>query len=310
MVRATTHRRQARGDTHTTESEVMRIPVSGTYALIDDAGRILRWPEDSRRLAPARSPDFDFPDYAVRNLGFIAIAEREGSVRIRLRPRFCSHRTVAALLAYLSHRPHGRIGITYFVHDWKHEVCTSGRPLERRLIEILGAGDEETGEPPFVAVPRRVTTLLRMGDSPFAPLLRRWLDNLPPEGMAGFLESCGLLDRSMIVERMPDSGHFVFRHSGRGIQLYPSGWSSAAAGRYLHDQPDHAYGRWIDAACRSVDDCQVPRFELISARVAPAGGRPARQWRYERLMLPWRAADGRHLVVSVSQRDQAPGGDA
>ena len=288
----------------------MRNPVLKTCTLIDDAGRILRWPDDSRRLAPVGSPDFDFPDYAVRNLGFVAIAERDGFLRVRLRPRFCGNRTVAALLAHLAHRPHGRAGITYFVNGWQHEVCASGRALERRLIEILGADNVESDEPPFMAVPRRVTTLLRMSDSPFAPLLRRWLDDPPPEGMAGFLESCGLLDRSMIVERMADSGHFVFRHSGRGIQLYPSGWSSSAAGRYLRDQPDNAYGRWIDKACRSVDDCDVPRFELVSARVAPAGGRPARQWRYERFMLPLRTADGRHLVVSVTQRDQARGGHA
>jgi hypothetical protein len=52
----------------------------------------------------------------------------------------------------------------------------------------------------------------------------------------------------------------------------------------------------------------VPRFELISARVAPAGGRAARQWRYERLMLPWRDSDGARLVVSVSLRDQLRNG--
>lgn len=272
--------------------------------LIDDAGRRLRWPEDSRRITAGHyDPDFDFPEYAVRNLGFVMITQRKGAMCVRFRPTFCGRRTAMSLLSLAGDCTDTRAAISYFGRTWSHEVCRGGQPLQRRLLEILGEPAGETGEPPFLAVPRRLSGLLRDGDNPFAPVLRRWLDNVQPGDIHEFLESRRLYDRSMIVARMPDTGAFVFRHSGAGLQLYSSGWARSAVGRHLHDQPDHAYGRWIDDACRAVDDAQVPRYELISATVAPDGHDP-RPWRYERLMLPWRATDGARLVVSVSLRDQ------
>ena len=283
----------------------MRVPVSETCMLIDDIGCILRWPDDGRQVGRvAHDPDFDFLDYATRNLGFVAVTQCAGFIRVRLRPAFCCRRTAAALLDFLAQREQARAGITYFSRIWHHEVC-AGASLAPRVAELLAIREDD--DAPFHAVPRRISTPLRATGSPFAPILRRWLDNAQPEGLTAFLATCHLYYRSMIVERMGDSGHFIFRHSGRGIQLYPSGWTRSAVGRFLHDQPDRAYGTWIAEACRSVDDRQVPRHELISARVAHETGRAQHHWRYERLMLPWRRGDGRRLIVSVSLRDQAGG---
>jgi hypothetical protein len=285
----------------------MRDPAP-TCILIDDAGRRLRWPQDGRRAAAAyRDPDFDFPDYAVRNLGFVMVTQRRDSISVRFRPAFCGRRTAMSMLALAGERPDARAAISYFGRTWSHEVCRGGAALQRRLLEILGEPTGEAGDPPFLAVPRRFSGMLRDADNPFAPVLRRWLDNVQPGDIRAFLESCRLYDRSMIVERTPDTGAFVFRHSGSGLQLYPDNWTRSAVGRQLHDQPDHAYGRWIAEACRAVDDAQVPRYELISATIAP-NGRDPRPWRYERLMLPWRDADGARLVVSVSLRDQLRNG--
>jgi hypothetical protein len=273
--------------------------------LVDDTGRPLHWPEDSRRVfATYGTPDFDFPDYAVRNLGFVSISEQVDVLRVRLRPAFVGHRTAESLLSLLSQRPCARAGLSWFDSTWRHEVCAGSAPLERRLRDILhGAGDD--AERPFLAVPRRIQAVLRAEQNPFAPVLRRWLDDVRPDGITEFLAAYRLYDRAMIVERRPDNGHFVFRHSGHGIRLYAADWSQSAIGRYLHEQPDRAYGRWIADACRAVDERQVPRYELITAHVAPHAGRTTQQWRYERLMLPWRDAAGRHLVVSVSLRDGA-----
>jgi hypothetical protein len=285
----------------------MRDPVPEGCILIDDLGRELRWPDECRRVASTyRDPDFDFPDYAARNLGFVMITERKGSLRIRFRPAFAGHRTIMSLLSFAARRTESRAAISYFGSAWRHEVC-AGPSLQQRLAEISSDPAEAADMQPYLAVPRRISVMLHDADNPFAPVLRRWLDNMQPEGLVELLASCRLYDRSMIVERKADSGHFVFRHSGRAIGLYPSGWAQRAIGRPLHDQPDHAYGRWIAEACRAVDDRQVPRYELITASVSPDDGGSPRRWRYERLMLPWRDASGRHLVVSVSLRDEPRG---
>ena len=286
----------------------MRDPVPDSCVLIDDAGRRLRWPQDRRHVALAyRDPDFDFPDYAVRNLGFAMIMQRNGTACVRFRPAFCGRRTAMSLLALAGECTNARTAIAYFGRTWNHEVCRGGAPLQQRLLEILGGPATRDGDPPFLAVRRRLSGMLHDAGSPFAPVLRQWLDNVQPGDVHDFLETHRLYDRSMIVQRMPDTGAFVFRHSGAGLQLYPSGWARSAVGRHLHDQPDHAYGRWIAEACRAVDDAQVPRYELISALVAPDGHDP-RPWRYERLMLPWRDGNGARLVVSVSRRDHVGGG--
>jgi hypothetical protein len=278
--------------------------MTESCTLIDDRGRVFRWPDESRCFDIAyRDPDFDFPDYAVRNLGFVMIAERPQFLRVRLRPVFSGHRTTMALFAFVAERAPIRAAISQLSRGWHDEVC-SGQVLLRRLREILHASSDASEQPPFLAAPRRLSGLMTEPGNQFAPVLRRWLDNIHPSGISAFLASSQLYDRAMIVERMPDSGRFVFRHSGHRLQLYPVAWSQSAIGRDLESQPDKAYGRWIAKACHAVDERQVPRFELITARVAQNGSH-ARLWRYERLMLPWRDGDGRRFVVSVSLRDQA-----
>jgi hypothetical protein len=278
--------------------------------LIDDAGRERQWPGTQRGAAFGyRDPDFDFPAYAVRNLGHVMIAARHGTMRLRMRPIFVGHRTLDAVIAHLArHRP-SRVAISYFDTSWHHELGGDERTAGPRLRAIVEACASKEGSQPFVAARRNIAGVMHGASEPLAPVLRRWLDGAPPEGLAAFLESYGLYDRTMIVERESDSGRFVFRHSGRSIRLYGRSWNGTAVGRHVEDQPDPAYGAWIDTACRRVDECQVPRYELVTAQV-DRPGTAAQQWRYERLMLPWRGADGRRLVLSVSLRDKPGGGQA
>lgn len=273
--------------------------------LIDDAGRERQWPGANRGVAFGyRDPDFDFPDYAVRNLGYVAVAARHGAIRIRMRPVFVGHRTLDALLAHLARHETMRVAISYLDAAWNHEVSGDGRSAQARLRTIVEACARKERGQPFIAARRNIAGVLHKAGEPLAPVLRRWLDGAPPEGLPAFLDSCRLYDRTMIVERQRDTGRFVFRHSGQNIRLYDPVWAGTAVGRHVEDQPDPAYGTWIAGACRAIDDCQVPRYELVTAHVNRPGA-AAGQWRYERLMLPWRSADARRFVVSVSLRDQS-----
>jgi hypothetical protein len=280
------------------------ITMPDSCLLIDDAGRKRRWPDEGGGLGFGyRDPDFDFPAYAVRNLGYVMIVGGAAFMRIRLRPAFVGHRTLATLLAHVAHHPYSRTAISHFDGAWHHALCGDARALRRRLLDVVETTEDSSPERPFIAVRRAIAGVLREPNDPFAPVLRRWLDDSHPDGLANFLDSCRLFDRAMIVERQPDTGHFVFKHSGHRIRLYKPSWAGNAIGRLVQDQPDRVYGEWIAEACRAVDDRQVPRYELVTARVSHSAETP-RQWRYERLMLPWRGSDGRRLVVSVSLRDQ------
>jgi hypothetical protein len=282
--------------------------MAESCSLIDDAGRERQWPGTNAGAAFGyHDPDFDFPAYAVRNLGYVMVAARDGVIRIRMRPVFVGHRTLDALMAHLACREPTRVAISYFDAAWHHELCGDGRAARSRVRAIVEACTREEAGQPFVAARRNIAGVLHKAGEPFAPVLRRWLDGAPPEGLTAFLDSCHLYDRAMIVERERDTGRFVFRHSGENIRLYDRSWAGAAVGRHVEDQPDPAYGAWIAGACRAVDERQVPRYELVTAQVDGPGA-AASPWRYERLMLPWRGADDRRFVVSVSLRDQSTDG--
>jgi hypothetical protein len=280
--------------------------MTGPCILIDDAGRERRWPGMNGGAAFGyHHPDFDFPGYAVRNLGHAMVVARGSVMRIRLRPVFVGHRTLDALAAHIARQAPARVVISHFDAAWHHDLC-SGDAAPLRLRAIVEACARKQRGQPFVAARRNMAGVLHKGGEPFAPVLRRWLDGASPEGLPAFLDSCRLYDRAMIVERQRDSGRFVFRHSGQAIRLYDRSWADTAIGRHVEDQPDPAYGAWIAGACRGVDERQVPRYELVTAQVGLPGA-PARQWRYERLILPWRGADDRRFVVSVSLRDRSKG---
>lgn len=275
----------------------------GPCLLIDDAGCMRRWPDQIRGATFGYTdPDFDFVDYAVRNLGHVMIAERARFVRIKLRPLFVSRRTRAALSTYLVQHAPARVVLSMFTGAWS-DTLLSFADARQRLDAILDAGEREQSAPSFIAVRRKLASILENGNDPFAPVLRRWLDGTHPENAPAFLDAYGLYDRTMIAEHCGDTGAFEFRHSGNGLRLYGPSWPTAAPGRRIEDQPDRSYGEWIAEACRSVDALQVPRLELIDAHIG-AAGRPARRWRYERLMLPSRSAAGRRQVISISRPER------
>jgi hypothetical protein len=158
---------------------------------------------------------------------------------------------------------------------------------------------------PYLATRRSLEAVLDPPGHPFAPLLQTWLRGSREDLMA-IARHHRLWERAMVAERDPATGVFRFRHSGGSIQLYGADWSSTATGRPLSQQPDGAYGRWIEQGCAAVDDSGTARIELVHAAVTGAD-RQLRRWRYERVMLPFEAGDGRRMLMSISARDPGPG---
>lgn len=276
------------------------------YLVIDDRGEAHYWPSATifREFEGLRS-NCDPLAYAVRNLGFVLVIDRPDFLRLRLRPLLVSSRTVAALFYWLAERRPSRSAIAWFDDTWHDEVCGGSKQLYNRLAEVLHGS---TGNPlaePYLATRRSMDTILDPPGHPFAPLLKVWLRG-SREDLLAIAQQQGLWQRAMVAERDPATGGFCFRHSGGSIQLYGAEWSAKAAGRRLSEQPDAAYGRWIEQGCAAVDESRTARVELVHASVVGAGGQ-VRRWRYERLLLPFEAADGRRVVMSISARDPGPG---
>lgn len=287
--------------------QIDRIPRNGSVLLIDDLGHERLWP--SAELAAEHDcpeAEFDFPDHAVRRLGYILVVERLGFLRICMRPLLVSNRAVAALCYLLAERRPRRAAISWFDDEWRHEVCGTSRMLFRRIAEILDGSLHRPRAEPFFATRRSLQAILSPRGHRFEPLLRLWLEGARSEDLKTVLQASGLWDRAMIAHRDAGSGEFFFRHSGSAIQLYGAAWADVAVGRRIADQPDPAYGAWIAESCRAVDDNGEARCELVHANVRGPHGR-RRQFRYERLVLSWQAPAGGRTVVSVSAADPGPG---
>lgn len=279
------------------------MPTSASI-LIDDRGR--QRPVSLRALEADLGhlkPDFDIPGYAVRNLGYVAIEESAGWIRVRLRPSFVGKATLATLLTYVARCGAARIALSWLDDSWRDEVWGEAPRAVRRIAELVGTGQAKPQRGRFLAVRRGLGPILASPRHPLKPVLSSWLDGTCPADLLGFLGAHGLSARAMLAERDGASGGFVFRYSGTGIQIHGGEWSTRAIGRRLEDQPDPEYGRWIAEGCRAADDSKTARHELVAATMlGPNATR--QQWRYERLVLPWRL-DGRRFVMSVSINPQA-----
>lgn len=274
--------------------------------VIDDLGVEHAWPSSAifRQFDQLRA-DHDPLGHVVRKLGFVLIVDRPGFVRLRLRPLLVSTRAVATLLYWLAERRPARGAIAWFDDGWHDEVCGGLRQLYRRLTALFQDSTEVPAPESYLATPRSLDAVLDPPGHLCAPLLETWLSG-SREDLIASAQRLGLWQRAMVAVRDPAEGSFWFRHSGGALRIYGSEWSARAAGLRLREQPDRAYGRWIEQCCAAVDESEKARVELVHASVIGMDGQ-TRRWRYERLMLPFVAADGRRAVMSVSAGDPGPG---
>ena len=95
--------------------------------VFDDRGEM--WDAQSRTVwrddLHASIDGEELVDYAVRNLGFVAVKEMGGSLRISLRPAVVSPIAFSALLYWLHDRPVDRVLVSFFDREWSHEMLRS-----------------------------------------------------------------------------------------------------------------------------------------------------------------------------------------
>ena len=146
------------------------------YLLIDDLGEEHSWPSSAIfREFEALRADYDPLAYAVRNLGFVLVIDRPGSLLLRLRPLLVSNRAIAALFYWLAERRPARSALSWFDDTWHDEVCGGPKQLYHRLTDILHSSARSVLTEPYLATRRSLDAVLDPPGHPFAPLLQTWL---------------------------------------------------------------------------------------------------------------------------------------
>ncbi|HZT47042.1 MAG TPA: hypothetical protein VFA64_03645 [Hyphomicrobiaceae bacterium] len=267
--------------------------------LFDDMGDM--WDAKSRSLAEALGASLSadqLAKYAVRNLGFIAASDNDGSISLRLRPAVVSQTALGALIYWLHDRPVERVLISCLDGEWSHELVSSRDETVRRLLSHAKV-DMSDRQGDFLRRPRPLADLPHT--SPLRALLEAWNQSggrFDRERLNRVLDTA-LRKRFLLVEGSATSSHMLVKEIGTGFENTAVRWLSPIKGLRVEDQPDYAYGQWISSIYREAAAKSVPTLEDVDA-VIRWPEHPRVSYRYQRLMVPFEASDDSTLVLGVT----------
>lgn len=239
-------------------------------------------------------------DFVIRNLGFIGVREKGGSVRISLRPAVVSPIAFSALLYWLYDRRADRILISCCDGEWAHEMIPSRDEAVRRLMQRVNFSPRRDGdflqeELPLEAVPRT---------SPLREVLDAWSacqGKFDRERMSAVLERA-LNGRYVLVEANPERSALLIKEVGSGLTKPAEYWLTRSIGNRLEDQPDYEFGKWAADYYRDVIAKGQPRFGNVDAVISwPQQAR--RSFCYQRLVIPFKAENGSTILMTASLVD-------
>jgi hypothetical protein len=268
--------------------------------VIDGEGEV--WLEGSpafQRRFGDPAPDFDLAGYAVRNFGCIHMRVQGDAVRFRIQPGAISRKAFFQAVRMMVDDPRDRYifdGATPAPHL---ELVRNLNDAVARLEDFV----EGAREPRNSIMASELLSLDRLRHPKrrtLRDLIGQWKrlrGRLPDDPLTPF-RTAGLLGRAIVARPLPGSGTRI-RFFGPQLGVYDPDWAERAIGLDLEDQPDASYGAWSARGYQEVRLAGRPRLELVDAFIREPG-KPSMRHRYERLLLPWTAADGAVLVSGAS----------
>jgi hypothetical protein len=242
-------------------------------------------------------PDSDLRLYAIRNFGWMRIRTKPGLVRLQLRPMAFTRAAYEAAIRLMTDEERA-----IFVFDREEampvtDVVRNFNDAAAHLEDLMSFAGESSCRSSFFSEALSLGRLRHPKRRVLRDLAITW------RRARGFL-SGDLLEpfrevnsRERFVLVRTAGRHGTIQHFGHGITCF--GPTEPLVGRDIEDQPDPIYGENTARGFHEVHLAAVPRLELVDSVIRPPG-RPVQRARYDRLLLPWRAADGRGFVSSTS----------
>jgi hypothetical protein len=268
--------------------------------LIDEKGR--RWPDRSFELVRrfgAIPPDLGLAAYAVCDCGFIHIRPQDTGARVALRPGGFSLEALAGALYELKERRVPRVLLALFMDgEWLYEMLGGAWEFADRAEHLL-TGGPVTLRQPWLAAERTLTALSLPDFAAIRPLVKLWQASRGrmPDDLEAALIRAGLLERMILLR--PRSSGLVFAHLGSAIECVRPGQNLLLVDHEIHEQPDRDYGAWVARAYDENLRAGQPQLQSIRATVR-LSETTAAQGRYDRLTLPWHAANGNRFLMGIS----------
>jgi hypothetical protein len=270
--------------------------------VFDDRGEM--WDARSRGLARDLAASIggdELVDYTIRNLGFVAVKEMGGSLRISLRPAVVSPIAFSALLYWLHDRVVDRVLVSFLDQDWSHEMLRSRQDAVQKLMARIdlgqGArqGDFLSRELPLESLPQ---------SSPLRGVLDVWSQlagRFDRERLAPLLARA-LKGRFVLVEAAPGNPSLVIKDVGSGLTKPAEYWLARSIGNRVEDQPDYDYGKWVAGHYRQVVAAGQPSLSDVDAVINwPQHSRQS--FRYRRLVVPFKNTTSSTMLLCASLSD-------
>jgi len=270
--------------------------------LIDNEGEVTVAcaPRMVQRLVGGEG-EADWPDRAVRDLGYVLVRERAASLHVSLRPSLVTEAALAALFYHVAEAMPERVLLSYLLDDWRHEVVRGAHQAMTRLEDLVSSAALWQPSARYQEQTQALTFRKHAALERWVPLLAVWrlAGGRTPGRLTDLFATLGLIDRTVVLRVPNGSDRLIFEHRGTGLSFYRPCWSLMLFGRDLEDQPDRDYAVMTARAYRAALGARQPRFDAVDA-VINSPGRDVRRYRYDRLILPWDAADGARFVSGIS----------
>jgi hypothetical protein len=262
--------------------------------MIDDQGEL--WRGDSRKLRIAFDSPYsggEFCEYAIKNLGFVAINLYGLSCQVRLRPKFIGEKTHKSLIDWLRRGKMQRVVLSVFEKEWRDELVHS-KQIEGRLEALLPASTPaRPGD--FLCKPMPVESL--DARPKLRDVVASWpflVQNYDVDTLLKVIRSV-FDDRFVVVRQSEPQSRLVFSQIGEKLYGPYDTWRSCAVGAPIEEQPDRDFGRWIADTYYSASKARAPQNDAVDSLVRLPAGRS--RFCYRRLIFPMPpTSTGQHLI--------------
>lgn len=285
--------------------------ISDTACLIDDQGYI--WDPRSQLLRRRfRLHDIrgDVATRLVQTAGCISVDVSPRAIRMHFDARNVSRVAIGGLLYFLhDHRLHLSADRVFVLTD----IGKAGAGIRGRVVEVFRTLGQAMNRLQFLADDQGMANSYRFTaiaidpqraryHREFSRLLTCWRTS------SGHFDGATIMpllryefaDRYLLMEQTPRPNGFRVLEAGAGLRIPDPHFTHRMPGTHISGFPDHRYAAWVTATYAAVSTADQPDYSDVSAQIFwPDSGLVQRN--YRRMLLPWRASDGRRFLLSVNR---------
>jgi hypothetical protein len=267
--------------------------------LVDDDGN--PWSSDSSQLR-FEIDGFgvrNFPDYVVKNMGFVRIDRRGQSATVWLRPETVAPSALTKAVDWLSSERIERVLVNSYANGtWHPQIMGAAASHSYASLVAILASSPSPGLRENRVLARFIPLSRLPKNSPLWRATKLWQDSGGDWRKLAVVSGLGaaVAHRYTLFE-VHGKRNFVLQGYGSGLPKCAQSWMVKAMGSPIHDHPDQSYiGDCVSSYTKVVESGQ-PALQDVDAYVSWPDTEPQRR-RYKRLVLP--LSDDNRLVYLLS----------